>query len=118
MPPTVPIQESAVNQDTTNSYTSLLKARICDMEYCSLVIGNSGDTNDLDFQVLASNDAQGASGTWANVELDSTGATELTLGENTAKPISLSAPFMWIDIQVKSTSSGNATHASAWLLAR
>ncbi len=118
MPPQVPLQDKTLAQAVADSYASLIKARIIDFEYCSIILKNTDTANDLTYQVLVSNDPQGGSGTWANVELNADGDTEVALGEGALTAIALSAPFVWVDVQVKNTVAESAAEASAWLVAR
>ena len=102
---------------TTNSYVSLLKEKLPEHEYVTLVVTNSGDTNDATVKVLVSNDPEGSATSFVPLEV-STGVTETVIGEADGKPIMVSAPFHWVDVQVKSTSSSNATTVNVWLMAR
>jgi len=100
------------NQATTNSYASLLKAKIVDLPNCSIVIKNRGDTNVADWKVLVSNDPEGASGTFAEEKAEAQLATEALAKYEIAQPV------VWVDVQVKANAGGSQTNMDCWLYAQ
>jgi hypothetical protein len=108
------IQQQAVAVNGTASYASLLKARVLDCEYVTITVENSDTANDLDIQVLVTNDPTGAAG-WAALELNASGDKEVTVGEGAAIALEMSS-FAWVDVQQKNTSGASAGIGNAYLL--
>lgn len=111
------MNQSATAVATGNNYASILKAKVPNWENITIVVGNSDDADDMTIEVLVSNDPQASAASFSALELNSDGDTELVIGEGTTKSFDLPL-FHWIDVQAKSTSSGNPAKANVWLNTR
>jgi len=104
-------KQETLNQATTNAYASLLKAKITDLNNCSIVVKNRGGSNVADWKVLISNDPEGASGTFAEEK------AEAQLATNTLAKHEIAQPVVWVDVQVKANAAGSQTNMDCWLYA-
>ena len=108
------LYDEALDKASAAAYVSILKAKTLSKTHCTLVIKNHHATHTLNYQVLVSNDPEGAAGTWA---VDK--AETAIVGATTPVPVEykITGPYVWIDLQIASDGSGESPHASAWLLA-
>lgn len=113
----MPVKQEKTGQASTNSYVELLKARVIDLEYTSLVLSNSDAADDVDYRILVSNDPEGITSSFAALELDSEGNIEATLGEGEKRPFTLSGQFAWVLVEIKSTVTDHAGIGNCWLMA-
>jgi hypothetical protein len=111
------MEQSKTAQATTNTYATLLKARVTDFDSVSLVLSNSHASKSFTAQILVSNDPQGATASFTALELNASGDKEVTLTFGQSLPFDLPL-FMWYDIEVKSTLADNPSTANAWMHAR
>jgi hypothetical protein len=109
----------ALNKPTAGSngtFQSVLKEKIPEWLNCSIVLKNVHATASLKFQVLVSNDMEGAIGTYGALALDSEGNTTKSLAAGALEALTLSGPFAHVDLQIQSEDT-NSPQCSAWMLA-
>lgn len=111
------MEQNKTSQNTTDTYATLLKCRITDCDNVTLVVTNSAGANGLTAQILASNDPQGSSASYASLAVTTAGATEIAIAAATKVPFDLPL-FIWYDVQVKSTVGAAVAIGNAWLNAR
>lgn len=103
------LEQSKTGQASTNSYDSLLKARIIGFPKTSITITNSHGSYGIKYKILVSNHPQGLADTWAEEK------AEATLAAAAAASYTLTGPFVWVDVQIVDASSGNHGVGNAWL---
>lgn len=105
------VLQEKLAQATTNTYASLLKAKILPRTDGSIVLYNSHATAALRWKVLVSNDVEGAANTWGEEK------AEATLAALTPIRYVLTGPFIWVDVQVASNVTDTPSEANCWLQA-
>lgn len=105
------VKQENTDLTSTNSYATLLKAKICGRTDATVVISNSHTSNWIKYKVLVSNDEEGAANTWVEDK------AEAVLNNSTSTIAShvLTGPFLWVDVQIKSNSDGVHGTGNAWL---
>jgi len=108
------LYDEKLAQYSATAYASLVKAKILGKTHCTLVIKNHHASHTLNYKVLVSNDPEGIAGTWTEEKAETAIA-----GAATPVPVKyeISAPYVWIDLQIASDGTDESPQASAWLLA-
>lgn len=106
-------KEESLNNTTTNDFVSILKAKITDLNNCSIVLYNGHATYEINWKVLVSNDPEGAANTWAEDKASA------ELGTESIVRHVLTGAFVWVDLQVESaTDEEPSDNVDAWLYAQ
>lgn len=105
------LNQTVINQNSTTSYVTLLKARIIGFPKCTIVITNSHGVNGIKFKVFVSNDVTGNTTSFA-IDKD-----ETTLAAGAASTHVLTGSFAWVDVKIIDSSSGNHGIGNAYLQA-
>ena len=88
-----------------------MRAKILGLRNCTIVLTNSHGSNGIKHKIQVSNDPHGADGTWAEEK------AETVLAAGAAASHALSAPFVWVDVQIVDESAGNHGIGNCWLQA-
>ena len=105
----VAFPDEKIDQASTSSFASIVKAKT-DGLHLSIVIANLSGANQLSWQVLGSNDPEGASDTFATEKASANIAASGLAAYLTTNR------YLWVDVQIKEQSAGQSPHASCWVL--
>ena len=114
-------KETVTNQPTTGStdtFQSILKAKVEDSLNVSVIIRNKHATAALTFRAMVSNDPEGSENSFHPLAISDTEGAETTISveADTTEAIAFGGTFIWIDIQIESEDE-NSPQADAWMLA-
>jgi len=106
-------KEESLDNTSANAYASILKAKITDLNNCSIVLYNGHATSVIKYKILVSNDPEGAANTWAEDK------AEATLNGVTAVRHVLTGAFVYVDVQIASNvADTHSDDVDAWLYAQ
>ncbi len=105
----IAFKDEKLDQASTDSFASIVKAKT-DGLLLSIVIANLDGANQLSYQVLGSNDPEGAVGTFA------TEKASADLAASTLAAYLTTNRYMWVDVQIKEKVALQSPHSSCWVL--
>ena len=77
----------------------------------TIVISNSHGTNVIQYQVLVSNDEEGAVNTWATDK----SATDVAANNAKLERHVVTGAFLWVDVQIKSKVENSHGTGNCWM---
>ena len=107
------IRDEKLAQTSTNDMASILKMKVYGRRQITVVISNSHPTNIIQYQVLVSNDEEGAANTWAINKA----ATDVAANNVTLEMHVVTGAFVWVDVQIKSKIADTHGTGNCWMYA-
>jgi hypothetical protein len=110
------MNDEKIGLETTNSYQTLLKVRVCEFTSCTAVLLNSHSEYSLKYKISVSNSPTGSPNTFAPLLLNGTDI-ELPLDHGLGTPFDMPL-YLWYLFEVKSTVENHSAIANVWFNAR